>query len=241
MNIYAKQVNPAEQEHTFKFENFPQVFAWQPKAPSKSFISFEYEEAMRIGDAVYCYYVAALKMHKSVEQATLDTTKYIHENHAKLNNLLLKPLGLADWMDSLQALNQGMVQLPAYRCIVLSAYLGYKVHWVSYKKLNSGMRVVLAEGSDSVEQLDYLWSELYDAGTEWVLHATDEVPSTADEVEGFVVYCHSQNIEQVAVELSEYAGYTGTDTLHVTLYSFQGQPGAPAYRKVTITLEDNQD
>lgn len=238
MNIYARQVDPARQEHTFNYEDFPHIFAWQPIV-SHNLKSFNlYWDAEHIGFDVYFHYQEVLASTKSRQQARQDIVRYIQTHYPKLDTLILKPQAIDPWVDTLQEYENHIKSTSEYTCTVLSAYLGYKVHWASYKKLNLPINVIVAEGSGSPEVLDYLWTEMYNAGTEWVLHATDEIPSTAEEVEGITIYCHSQDTERIAIELSEYAGYTGDEPLYATLYSFHGQTDSPIYRKVQVSFEE---
>ena len=81
----------------------------------------------------------------------------------------------------------------------------------------------------SREALEAFEAEYFNTGTEWIIHDEDGEPESPEEINGYSVYCHGWNSDQIRKEIADAAGET--DPAAVVLYEFTGWSRSPEYKK----------
>lgn len=81
----------------------------------------------------------------------------------------------------------------------------------------------------SREALEAFEAEYFNTGTEWIIHDEDGEPESPEEINGYSVYCHGWNSDQIRKEIADAAGET--DPAAVVLYKFTGWSRSPEYKK----------
>ena len=72
-------------------------------------------------------------------------------------------------------------------------------------------------------------TEYFNTGSEWIIHDEDGEPESPEEINGYSVYCHGWNSDQIRKEIADAAGET--DPAAVVLYEFTGWSRSPEYKK----------
>lgn len=81
----------------------------------------------------------------------------------------------------------------------------------------------------SREELEAFETEYFNTGSEWIIHDEDGEPESPEEINGYSVYCHGWNSDQIRKEIADAAGET--DPAAVVLYEFTGWSRSPEYKK----------
>lgn len=81
----------------------------------------------------------------------------------------------------------------------------------------------------SREELEAFETEYFNTGSEWIIHDEDGEPESPEEINGYSVYCHGWNNDQIRKEIAEAAGEIGPAA--VVLYEFIGYSRSPEYKK----------
>ena len=79
------------------------------------------------------------------------------------------------------------------------------------------------------EWLEEFETEYFNTGTEWIVHDGDTTPDGPDDIDGFCVYAHGWNNEQIKREIADAAGAANAE---VILYEFSGWNRSAAYTGV---------
>jgi hypothetical protein len=79
------------------------------------------------------------------------------------------------------------------------------------------------------EALEHLEAEYFNTGTEWIVHDDESTPGSPDEINGFSVYCHGWNNDQIRREIADAAGGNPDE---VQLYQFAGYEKRARYEEV---------
>lgn len=79
---------------------------------------------------------------------------------------------------------------------------------------------------DSLYEFDV---ELWNTGTEWIIHDENNDPENPEDINGFSVYCTAWNKDGVKEQIADAAGGNAAD---VILYAFDGYTKTPIYKEV---------
>ena len=230
MKIFARQIAPSEQRSCFTYTNYPGIHAWHYNG-EVIYCSAIYAEACDAASKVYSVYSTAIKSTKSRQQARIMTTVFITQNYAdKFSKPQIKNSTKA-WMDAIVKFHTAYINNSDYVNVVLSQFV-----WQTCKPYRLGPTLTIIMPDDYLDShlLRNLAVEYYDHGTEWVLHTAGDFPESPEDIEGDVVYCHSDKLDKISVELLEIAGYFGEGSAEVCLFQCTGGSETPTYEKKTL-------
>ena len=89
---------------------------------------------------------------------------------------------------------------------------------------------VFYQVKDFPNGLKHFEIEYFNMGSEWIVHEEDFEPETADDIEGYTLYCYSYNNEGIKGEIMESVGVTEAE---VVLYKFDDWTRTAKYKKVS--------
>lgn len=81
----------------------------------------------------------------------------------------------------------------------------------------------------SHEELDYFETEYFNTGSEWIIHNGERKPKNPGDIEGYSIYCHGWNEDQIKQEIAEAEGGKAKE---VVLFVFKGYANIPIYEAV---------
>lgn len=76
------------------------------------------------------------------------------------------------------------------------------------------------------EWLEHFETEYFNTGSEWIIHDGDGTPDGPDDIDGFTMYAHGWNDEQIKKEIADAYGTPGGE---VILYKHAGYTKTPIW------------
>lgn len=105
--------------------------------------------------------------------------------------------------------------------LALSLMTGLSYDWCAIRGYCQGdwNIVYYPEKHYSKEALNVFEIEYFNMGTEWMVHDSESVPETPDEIEGLYMYTYNWDYEGIKKEIVDYTGGSADD---VILYDEKG-------------------
>ena len=115
------------------------------------------------------------------------------------------------------------------RCDALTLQTGHRWGCVQISGCCQGDWNVLYYPEDAWtrEGIKALEAEYFNTGSEWIVHDGETPPEGPEDVNGFSIYCTSDNSDGIRAEI---ASETGCDAADVILYRFSGYERRATYR-----------
>lgn len=97
----------------------------------------------------------------------------------------------------------------------LSLMTGLSYDWRSIRGYCQGEWniVYYPEKNWTKEALDAFEIEYFNLGTEWMVHDSEKVPETSDEIDGFCIYAYSWNDDGIRKEIADCVGGNASDVV----------------------------
>lgn len=116
-------------------------------------------------------------------------------------------------------------------CAVLSIMTGRVWDWREIRGCCQGdwREIVFPVDQYDDDDIKRLESEYFNTGTEWIIHDSNDEPKSAEDIDGYSVYCHRWGLDSIRQEIAEHAGCTPED---VEMYKYSGSHCVDEYKKV---------
>ena len=115
-------------------------------------------------------------------------------------------------------------------CNVLEIVTGTAWGWATIRGCCQGdWQEIIYPAEYGREWLEMFEAEYFNTGTEWIVHDGNAAPEGPEDIDGFAMYCHGWNENQIKAEI---AAEMGGDPGNVILYQFNGWARSAVYAEV---------
>lgn len=209
--IYARQVNPEYQESPLFIEGcFPDDIICDGNRHYISHTTREYDEIIERFDEMAwewenCHYCTLAEILQSYGLERNDGKPWSTQQRGKWRKLFESGHDADDDEIILSALE-------------LITGRKWESHTISGCCQGDWQNIIVPE-TWSREDVRIFESEYFNLGSEWCIHDSDGVVESADDIEGFYMYCHGYGEDEIKAEIAACVGGNPAD---VVLYTFTG-------------------
>lgn len=116
-------------------------------------------------------------------------------------------------------------------CAIFSIVAGGTWRWRTIRGYLQGDWNILYYDADRVTTADIhtIETEYFNTGTEWMVHDSDDEPTSPDDIYGYSIYCHSCDSNDIKQEIKDAHGDKDAE---VILYDFNGWKRSAEYKRI---------